>query len=163
MSDIRKHKWLIHILTVLVLLSFLHSAPVFAQISAELVPGYDAVGKVAEAGFTEAAVVGAEEAGNLRPATISAGDDSQARGTDSISLARKATEDLVTREQKQSQTRTLLMRFLAVVFALILAVRVTYRILIRRYGCHMIAVWQNITYIHQMDGKKGERFSVYIG
>lgn len=187
MSDIRKRKCLIGLAAVFVLLSFLYSAPVFAQLSAGIFPGYEAAGEAAKAEFAEAsmieaggmpklsaanekeavlsetAVMDGAEARALRPATISAGNDNLPGGTDSISLAKKAAEDILTREQKQSQTRTLLMRFLVVVFALVLAVCVSCRILIRRYGCHMIAVWQNITYIHQVDGKKGERFSVYIG
>lgn len=150
MPDIRKYKWLFGLLTVFVLLSFLYSAPVFEQ--------------VLERGcLSDPTAMDIEDARLLRPATISAGDSNLARGTDSISVTKKAAEDIVTREQNQPQTRTLLMRFLAIMFLLVLAVRVTYRMLMRRYGCHMIALWQNITYIHQVDGKKGERFSVYIG
>lgn len=174
MPDIRKCKWLIGLLTVFVLLSFLYAAPVFEQLSAGIFPGYGAVSEEAETGtagapmlgaaaISDRSVMGIEEARLLRPATISAGDSNLPRGTDSISLTKKAEEDIVTREQNQPQTRTLLIRFLAIVFMLVLAVRVTYRILIRRYGCHMIKVWQNIIYIHQVDGKKGERISVYIG
>lgn len=141
MPDVRKCKWLLGLLGVLVLLSFLHAAPAFAQSLADIAP----------------------ENRTIDLATISAGDKNLPSGMDSISLVKKAVEDIVTREQNQNQTRTLLIRFVAIVFILILVVCVICRILIRRYGCHMIEVWQNIYYIHQVDGKKGERFSVYIG
>lgn len=160
MPDIRKCRWLLGLVTVFVLLSFLHTVPFFAVAPADIALGYDAVW-AAEAGFAEMAAREPGEPGFLRADAITARDNSLPGGMDSIFPAKAAAENIVTREQ--TRTRTLLIRFVVIVFTLILAVRVICRILSRRYGCHMIEVWQNIYYIHQVDGKKGERFSVYIG
>ena len=43
-----------------------------------------------------------------------------------------------------------------------LLVCVVCRILSRRYGCRMIYHWENIYYIHQTDGKKGDCLLNYL-
>ena len=49
-----------------------------------------------------------------------------------------------------------------VVMWVMLLVCVVCRILSRRYGCRMIYHWENIYYIHQTDGKKGDCFLNYL-
>ena len=74
------------------------------------------------------------------------------RGT-RITAAKSMLDEAVTREQKT--TRVMPIRFLAVVCMLLCAIWVVYRITIRRFGCRMIDLWENIIYINQIDGAKG--------
>lgn len=70
-----------------------------------------------------------------------------------ITASKTTLDEVVTREQKTVHVMPI--RFIAVVCALFCAIRVVYRITIRRFGCRMIALWENILYIHQIDGAKG--------
>ena len=63
---------------------------------------------------------------------------------------------------EQAGMRSLLSKLLAVVVWVMLLVCVVCRILSRRYGCRMIYHWENIYYIHQTDGKKGDCFLNYL-
>ncbi len=74
------------------------------------------------------------------------------RGT-RITAAKSMLDEAVTREQKT--TRVMPIRFIAVVCMLLCAMWVVCRITIRRFGCRMIDLWENIIYIHQIDGAKG--------
>lgn len=75
-------------------------------------------------------------------------------GVDKFVPVENKTDKLITREEKPSHAP--LVRFIAVVTVLFFAIQVVYHATIHRYGCHMIDVWENIIYIHQMDGKKKE-------
>ena len=69
-------------------------------------------------------------------------------------------DEVVKREQ--AGMRSLLSKLLAVVVWVMLLVCVVCRILSRRYGCRMIYHWENIYYIHQTDGKKGDCLLNYL-
>ena len=64
--------------------------------------------------------------------------------------------------REQAGMRSLLSKLLAVVVWVMLLVCVVCRILSRRYGCRMIYHWENIYYIHQTDGKKGDCLLNYL-
>lgn len=70
-----------------------------------------------------------------------------------ITTPKSILDEVVARGQKPVHVMTI--RFIAVVCTLFCAIRVVYRIAIRRFGCRMIALWENILYIHQIDGSKG--------
>lgn len=72
---------------------------------------------------------------------------------DRVSEAKSSMDDVITRERNTTQVTAI--RFIVVVYSLFFAVQVVYRSVIRCYGSHMIALWENITYIHEIDGKKG--------
>lgn len=75
------------------------------------------------------------------------------RGT-RITTAKSMLDEVMMRQQRT--TRVIQIRFIAVVCMLLCAIWVVYRITIRRFGCLMIDLWENITYIHQIDGAKGK-------
>lgn len=169
MFDIGKHKRLLVFMTMLVLLSFFSSAPSFSgniegmlrEQSTASAGTEDSVWMdTAESGCPGQGVRNTPEDRISTPVVLSAGDCNLPDGTDSISLARRLLEDIAAREQ--NTTRALSIRFWVIALIIALYVCVIYRVTIRRYGCHMIVVWQNIYYIHQVDGKKGKRSSVYI-
>lgn len=69
--------------------------------------------------------------------------------TDTFTMIHSVLDEVVMREQ-------------AVVMWVMLLVCVVCRILSRRYGCRMIYHWENIYYIHQTDGKKGDCLLNYL-
>lgn len=157
MRKIRKHRCLFGLWMVIVLLSFFSSAALGPDLKADR----NLQSSFADSGGKAILMDEGVEGRLTSPAMIDAGDCRLPEGTGRISLARALLNDIVTREQ--NVTRTLLMRFWAAVFVAAFIVWVAYRAIIRRFGSHMIALWQNIYYIHQVDGKKGKRFSGYIG
>ena len=80
--------------------------------------------------------------------------------TDTFTMIHSVLDEVVMREQ--AGMRSLLSKLLAVVVWVMLLVCVVCRILSRRYGCRMIYHWENIYYIHQTDGKKGDCFLNYL-
>lgn len=91
-------------------------------------------------------------AGLRTPRLVGAPDKGIPTGSAGISLAGMVLDEIVTKEQLT--TRTLLLRFFIVIYLFILSVTAACRIAIRRFSGHMIPVWENIYYIHQVDGKK---------
>ena len=80
--------------------------------------------------------------------------------TDTFTMIHSVLDEVVMREQ--AGMRSLLSKLLAVVMWVMLLVCVVCRILSRRYGCRMIYHWENIYYIHQTDGKKGDCLLNYL-
>lgn len=80
--------------------------------------------------------------------------------TDTFTMIHSVLDEVVMREQ--AGMRSLLTKLLAVVMWVMLLVCVFCRILSRRYGCRMIHHWENIYYIHQTDGKKGDGLLNYL-
>ena len=80
--------------------------------------------------------------------------------TDTFTMIHSVLDEVVMREQ--AGMRSLLSKLLAVVVWVMLLVCVVCRILSRRYGCRMIYHWENIYYIHQTDGKKGDCLLNYL-
>lgn len=162
MPDIRKCKGLLGLALTLVLLSFFCSSPAFSDMGYGIIK---AVNPVAEAGMERLmcheTVENSENLSAVRQMTLTAGESVRPDHVARISLARTLLDEMVARDHKV--VRTLLVRFLLLTVAAIFMLLAACRMLIRRYGYHMIELWQNINYIHEMDGKKGERFSVYIG
>lgn len=70
-----------------------------------------------------------------------------------LTAVKNTMDDVVLR--KQNSTSVTLVRCLVVAFMLLCVFQVAYRATIRRFGSHMIALWENICYIHQIDGEKG--------
>lgn len=158
MKGIRKHKGLLWLVAAFVLLSFFYMAPVMVREAS--VESLNADGIYAQRDVLDMSEMAGTVLSNAMILHGVPGRPEACPGN--ISAARTMLDEIATREQQAP--RILLVRFLAVVSLLILFVRVICRQLIRRYGCHMIDLWQNIYYIHQVDGKKGKRLlGCYIG
>ena len=133
MLDIRRNKLFVGIMLALILLSFFYGTQ-------ENIAGYP------EYAFSE--TMHSESQIQL----MQVGEP--VVRVDRVSAAKSEMDDVITREQKTTQVT--IVRFLVVVCILLFAVQEVYRIAIRRFGCHMIALWENITYIHQIDGEKDD-------
>lgn len=157
MRKIRKNRCLFGLLVMLVLLSLFSSAAFGPDLKTDR-NRQDGLGSNRIIGIlTDNGV----EESVTSPAVTDAGNRRLPEGTGRISLARELLEDIVTREQNAARAQ--LIRFWAMAFVIAFIVCVAYRAAIRRFGSQMIALWQNIYYIHQVDGKKGKRFLGYIG
>lgn len=105
------------------------------------------------------AAVGTECTGSARSSELCATEPVGEReqglpsGNASVSLARILLNEIAARGQQA--TRTFLVRFFAVLTVIILCISSACRIAMRRFSVRMIPVWENIYYIHQMDGEKG--------
>ena len=152
MSYVGKSRGLLGFMMALILLSFFYAVPVPAGAPAGL------IGKTKSA-QTES-VHTYPDGATSKVATLTSPDDRLPEGAARISLARTMMDEIMAREQQGA--RTMLLRFLAIVMLVILLMGAICQQLCRRYGYHMIPHWQNINYIHEVDGKKGERFLVYI-
>lgn len=73
-------------------------------------------------------------------------------GVDKFVKIESKTSEVMSK--KENVSHDLVIRFIAIVTALFFAIQVIYHTTLHRYGCHMIDVWENIIYIHQIDGKK---------
>lgn len=131
MRDIRKYRKLIFMMLAWLLLSFFDMAG--QNISAQTL--YGAANQ--EYSENEAFLVGTKQVPN---------------GVDKFVPVENKVEEVITQTEKPSHELTI--RFIAIVTALFFAILVIYHATIHRYGCHMIEVWENIIYIHQIDGKK---------
>lgn len=135
MPDIRACKKMVGIMLAVILLSFFgaiqEKMPVNTE--TELLGAESCVADTADNGIADA---GKRPAGETR-----------------ITAAKSMPQEAVIREQKT--IRVMPIRFLAVVCMLLCAIWVVYRITIWRFGCRMIDLWENIIYIHQIDGAKG--------
>lgn len=133
MPDIRRYKIFLYFVTVFVLLSFFAVQPTAVDFEVHRMGA--------------AAVL-------CTPGGV------QTEDFNMILPARHLLEDIAEREK--ASTHILLLRFLMVTFAVFLLFCALYRMMIRRFGGHMIALWQNIHYIHQIDGEKDSAFCRYI-
>ncbi len=150
MPDIRKYKGLLGLALVVVLLSFFYVAPSNAKLGADMVVTWSQT-EVDSA---------SQHVGDAHAMVLSSVESSIPENAARISPVQSPMEEFVNREQNAASVQ--LARFLAVAIIIIFVAHVTFRTVIRRYGYHMIDLWENIVYIHEVDGKKGERFSVYI-
>lgn len=145
MSDFRKHKGLFFFVTAIVLLSFFcsvqsatdggwqpkgtdwgHLSSNAKEMSSDAV----AVLKVWHSALTEHG----DGTGLTAPAEFKVQDQGLPMGRTCFSLARM---------------------MLAVLLLFVLCVITACRIAVRRFGTRMILLWENIFYIHQKDGEKG--------
>lgn len=135
MSDIRNCKKMAGIMLAVILLTF------FGVIQEKL-----PVDTVVETVDAEQSVTGAAKNEIADAHEI---PDEETR----ITASKSTLDEVVTREQKTEHVISI--RFIAVMCTLFCAIQVVYRITLRRFGCRMIALWENILYIHQIDGAKG--------
>lgn len=150
MPDIRKCKGLLGLVLVIVLLSFFYSAFNNLNIKADIAVAWNETGEEEwDQDEKTSHTVMLTSAENRLP-------ESAAR----IMPAPSTMKEFESREQNASDTQ--LVRFLTVALIILFVAHVTLWTVIRHYGYRMIALWENIVYIHEVDGKKGERFSVYI-
>lgn len=150
MPDIRKWKGLLGLALIFVLLSYFCSASSSAKLGLESAAAWNQTAEGRSSHDVEAS----------HAMVLTSFEDRMPESAARISPVRLPIEEFVNREQDICSTQ--LARFLAIAIIIMFVVHVTYRTVIRRYGHHMIALWENIVYIHEVDGKKGERFSVYI-
>lgn len=135
MSDIRNSGRLVGIMLAVILLSFFGATQ-------EKLPGNTIVRmSEAESGGTDTVITVATDAGKA--------SDCETK----IIAIKGMLDDVVMSEQKTVHVMPI--RFIAVVCALLCAIWIVYCIAIRRFGGRMIALWENIVYIHQIDGEKG--------
>ena len=135
MRAIRRREVLIGVMLVMILLSFFSTAK-------ERISGF------AEYTIsTHAGCIGCEEERIYQQAS--------ARPAARIVDAKDTLDDVIMREQKT--VRSIVVRFLVIVLVLFYVIRAVYRMTIRRFGCHMIILWENICYIHKVDGEKENR------
>ena len=159
MVNSKRHKLVCCLMAMVLLLSFFYVVP-------------DPAGK-AERGNAAACVADGQAAltGEMRhegswqnmmsaQTLLEARDAKPDACTDTFTMIRSVLDEVVMREQ--AGMRSLLSKLLAVVVWVMLLVCVVCRILSRRYGCRMIYHWENIYYIHQTDGKKGDCLLNYL-
>lgn len=152
MTKSKKHKSLLCLMAAVVLLSFFYMAPVMTKDAALQI-------QMAESVCTERTAIDAQGTAEkaISDAVVLRGASSRPDTyPDSITAVRNVLDEIATREQHAP--RILIGRFLAVMLVLILFVHVICGIVMRRYGCHMIDLWENINYIHLVDGKKDAPF-----
>lgn len=152
MTNSGKYKALVCLTAVIVLLSFFYMVPVMTEnVTAQI--------QKAESVWAEHEPHAAQElSGKAIPdamALLGVGSRPAAY-PDSITAARTEVDEIATREQHAP--RILIVRFLAVMSMQLLLIHMICGILMRRYGCHMIDLWENIYYIHLVDGKKDAPF-----
>lgn len=150
MLDIRKYKGLLGLTLAVVLLSFIYVAPNNAKLGFGMAMAWN----LTEADGASYGV------GDIHAIVLSSAESRIPENPARIFPVQESMEEFVNREQNAASVQ--LARFLAVAIIIIFVAHVTFRTIIRRYGYHMIDLWENIVYIHEVDGKKGERFSVYI-
>lgn len=131
MPDIRACKKMVGIMLAVILLSF------FGAIQEKMPVNTETELLGAESCVTDTADNGIADVGETR-----------------ITAAKSMPQEAVIREQKT--IRVMPIRFITVVCMLFCAIWVVYRIAMRRFGCRMIDLWENIIYIHKTDGAKGE-------
>lgn len=155
MTDFRKHKWLICWVAVFVLLSFFYIEP-----AARAAEAGNAACSTAAAAYSDGA--GWSVAAELKsPALIDTGRNQLPQQNGRVTADRFMQNEVAARQQ--SGSASLLVRFFAVAVMFLLLICMSSRILMRRFCPRAIALWRNIYYIHQMDGKKGKHFCIYIG
>lgn len=152
MTNSKKHKSLLCLMAAVVLLAFFYMAPIMTKDAATQI-------QMAEGACAEQTSIDMQGMGEkaISDAVVLHGASSRPDTyPDSITAVRTVLDEIATREQHAP--RILIVRFLAVMSILILFVHVICGILMRRYGCHMIELWENIYYIHLIDGKKDAPF-----
>ena len=131
MLDIKRYKKLFGIVVVLVLLSFFDTAR--------------------ESVVTDTVPVALQEENHGEIMCLAA--DEVEEDIDRVLPAKTQIDEFVAREPEAMHDAS--MRFVAVVSVLLCMMQFCCRVIIRYFGSRMIALWENIIYIHQIDGKKG--------
>lgn len=169
MQRVKQHKWFLFILIGFIVISFfqflpqtdtLHlyeKTPQSLDLTADGLMGYEIEGHYADgAGGCD---VEEYQAGRLTGPEIA---ERQACGlpeeTPAATLARTTQSEAALGEQNQSRFQIL--RFLVEVYVLLMIPAVILHMALKRFGSHMIILWQNIKYIHLVDGKKAKRIPV---
>lgn len=165
MLDIRRCRKHVGIMLVLILLSFfcvvrdyMPERMVDAGAVVAMSMGGSLVEETVDRVVIRASAEAVHEVDLLTPAPLAGGErltkvSVASNEGDRLAAPQSSMDDIVIKEQRSGRGATV--RFIAIVFVLFHAVRVVYRAAIRRYGKQLIRLWQNIVYIHQIDGKKG--------
>lgn len=153
MKNSRRYKSWLCLMAAIVLSSFFYMAPIMTEDAASQIQ----TAETARMEQTLADTQGMPEGNVIRGTVVLHGASSRPDSyPDTITAARNVLDEAATKEQHAP--RVLIGRFLAVMLMLILFVHMICVILMRRYGCHMIDLWENIYYIHLVDGKKDAPF-----
>ncbi len=168
MRDIRKRKYFIYAVIGAVLLSFIHLASEGIDAAASdflsdrfgadnLYGTFPSGIEVSDPSFgSNAAAEKLTEPELTETLTYQLPEDHY-----SINAGRAETGDAAAGEARSGRHHGL--RFLAVIFLMVLLSCALLRAVAIYFGSCAIRLWQNIYYIHRVDGKKGKRFSVVIG
>lgn len=146
MPDIRKCKGLLGLVLAIVLLSFFYSAQANIKLGADVAAVWNE---------TEEETWNQDEKTD-HPIMLTSPESQMLESAARIAPVQSAMEEFENREQNASGTQ--LVRFLTVAIIILFVAHVTLWTVIRRYGYRMIALWENVVYIHEVDGKKGNAF-----
>lgn len=159
MANSKRHKLVCCLMAMVLLLSFFYVVPDSAGTTKQT----GEAGCVAEEQSALTGKMRQEGSGQNMIAAqtlLEARDAKPDACQDTFTMIHSVLDEVVMREQ--AGMRSLLTKLLAVVMWVMLLVCVVCRILSRRYGCRMIHHWENIYYIHQTDGKKGDGLLNYL-
>lgn len=169
MQSAKKHKWFLFILIGFIVISFfqllpqtdtLHlyeKTPQSFNLTTEGLMGYG----IEDYGTDVAGESDVEEYQVDRlmgPEIIEHQACSLPEETPAATLARTTQSEAALGEQNQSRLQIL--RFLVEVYVLLMIPAVILHMALKRFSSHMIILWQNIKYIHLVDGKKAKRIPV---
>lgn len=169
MPDIRKRKGFIYFVICMVLASFLHAVPVENPVTASKIT-YHYV-QERQMPFaqrpplrfyisTEKQVVSFEA---VNRKNIFFGDTWIYRTlVENKQIGEGKEESLESEGRSMRSRRYHGFRFLTVIFTIFLLPGMVVRISLVLFGSSFIELWQNIYYIHWIDGKKGRRLPVFI-
>ena len=169
MQRAKQHKWFLFILIGFIVISFLQILPqndtlhLYEKTSLKLKLTADGQMEYGIEGHHAKGAVGREteeyHADLLTEPEIA---ERQACGlpeeTPASTLARTTQSEAALGEQNQSRLQIL--RFLVEVYVLLMIPAVILHMALKRFSSHMIILWQNIKYIHLIDGKKAKRIPV---
>lgn len=169
MQRVKQHKWFLFVLIGFIVISFfqllpqtdtLHlyeKAPQKFDLNAGGLPEYGIEGHYAdESGKCEIQEYHTDRLTGPEIAERQA--CSLPEETPASTLARTTQSEAALGEQNQSRFQML--RFLVEVYVLLMIPAVILRMALKRFSSHMIILWQNIKYIHLVDGKKAKRIPV---
>ena len=152
MPDIRKRKGFVFFMMIIILLSFVRAVSVESPVTTSMVQTETAEGK---------RTVTFEAAGDTRVDFSGTLVYRAPSGRERISEGRmemQETEGRTTRSRRYQS-----FRFLAVAFVMFLLPQVVVHLFLTHFSSSFIEIWENIQYIHWVDGKKGIRFLASIG
>ena len=144
MPDIRKCKGLLGLVLAIVLLSCFYSAQANVKLGADI------------AEFWNETATWNQDEKTDHPVMLTSPESRMLESAARIAPVQSAMEEFENREQNASGTQ--LVRFLMVAIIILFVAHVTLWTVIRHYGYRMIALWENVVYIHEVDGKKGNAF-----
>lgn len=169
MQGMKKHKWMLYILIGFILMSFfqflpqtdtLHlyeTAPQGIDLTTDWLMGYESQEHQAD-GLTGREIEEYQTDRLTGPGTVERPACALPEETPASTLARTTQSEAALGEQNQSRFQIL--RFLVEVSVLLMIPAVILHMALKRFGSHMIILWQNIKYIHLVDGKKAKRIPV---